>query len=411
MRHFLFGLALMFLGADSALAGTLTIIHRFSGPDGWDPQTALTLGPDGRLYGTTLTGGAHDRGTVFRVDSSGKLKTLHDFTDQEGSDPLGQLLLASDGYFYGTTRYGGSDDFNCVDGCGMIYRILPSGADFSVQHFMTFQEGTTLQGGLIEGSDGRLYGVASLGGQHDCPDSQARCGTVYAFARGKQKLTVLHTFNFSDGRAPIGRLVQATNGFLYGVTSSGAAAEFGVIYRLKPDGSAFQVLAEFANTNAGCQPKAGLIQSNGRLYGAAEDCGNYGGGALYSVTLDGAVTPIHQFNQDGYARDGAQSTAELLEVDGRLYGTTRIGGLPVDNPSRDGTLFRIGLDGAGYKLLHTFFGLANENRIGKAGYSDGGQPTTGVTLGADGNLYGTTPVGGMPPWPGKGTVYRYTLAR
>jgi uncharacterized repeat protein (TIGR03803 family) len=212
----------------------------------------------------------------------------------------------------------------------------------------------------------------------------------------------LHSFNCtSEGRFPYGRLVQATDNFLHGTTSEGAAGEEGTVYRLRPDGSHFKTLAQFADANAGCQPKAGLIQaSNGDLYGATEDCGNYGAGALYSVTLKGALSPIYQFDKDGYARDGKNPTAELLQgPDGKLYGTAPIGGLPVEAPNRSGTVFRIDRSGTKFKLHHTFQQAP-----------DGSHPTTGLTMGLDGNLYGVTPVGGNEPWPGLGTVYKLTIS-
>lgn len=377
-------------------AASVKILHRFQGADGQDPQTALTLGPDGRLYGTTLTNGQFGRGTVFAIDpNTGELRTLHDFTDQEGSDALGQLLLASDGNFYGTTRSGGDDNINCVGGCGTIYRISPSG-EFATVHFTTRAEGASLQGGLIEGTDGLLYGTATVGGS-------AGCGAAFAFSRSDSKVTVLHSFNCtSDGRYPYGRLVQASNGLLYGTTSEGAAAEQGTVYQLKTNGSDFRTLVQFANADAGCQPKAGLIQaSNGDLYGATESCGTYGGGALYSVTLKGAISAIYHFDNDGYARDGKNSTAELLQgPDGKLYGTAPIGGLPVENPDRSGTVFRVSLKGTKFKLRHTFMRAP-----------DGSYPTTGLTLGPDGNLYGVTPVGGSDVGFGMGTVYRLRIVK
>jgi uncharacterized repeat protein (TIGR03803 family) len=194
----------------------------------------------------------------------------------------------------------------------------------------------------------------------------------------------------------------ATNGFFYGTTSEGSVAEEGTVYRLKSDGSAFQTLVQFGNFDVGCQPKAGLIQaSNGDLYGAAEDCAHYGSGALYALTLDGAIRALHNFDNDGYARDGKNSTAELLQApDGRLYGTAPIGGLPVDDPDRSGTIFRINLDGTKFRLLHTFVQAP-----------DGSFPTSGLTVGPDGNLYGVTPAGGNEPWPGHGTVYRLTILK
>lgn len=386
--------------ASAAQAAKTTILHRFDGSDGTNSQTALTLGPDGRFYGTTLAAGQFNRGTVFAIDPvTGAFTTLHHFASNEGSDPYGQLLLASDGFLYGTTRYGG--DPNCPSGCGTIYRISTTG-EFTQLHQMAFPEGTTLQGGLIEGADGRLYGTATMGGLVDCHGIGAGCGTVYAFSRADSSVTVLHKFDFTNGRWPYGRVVLAANGSLYGTTSSGAAGEAGTVYRLKPNGKGFKTLVQFANTDAGCQPKAGLIQAdNGSLYGMTEDCGNYNSGAIYSVSPRGEVSTIHRFNPDRYARDGKNPTAELLQApNGKLYGTTRLGGLPVEDPNRNGTAFSIKPNGTKYTLLHTF-----------TSSPDGAQPTSGVSLGPDGNLYGVTPVGGADAFPGKGTVYQLVIAK
>src|ERR1051326_5946883 len=208
-RHLCAFLVSTALGLSLAAAQAVQILHRFKGPDGSDPQTALPLGADARLYGTTLVDGRFGRGTVFAIDpATGKFNTLHHLGTDEGLNPLGQLLLASDGYFYGTTRSGGDDNVNCYGGCGTIYRIAATGK-FRTLHFMILQEGATLQGGLIEGPDGRLYSTATQGGT-------TGCGTVYAFAPARAKESVLHTFNCdNEGRFPYGRLVLAGDGFLY----------------------------------------------------------------------------------------------------------------------------------------------------------------------------------------------------
>lgn len=379
--------------AAQAAPADVTVLHRFTGDDGTNSQTALTAGPDGRLYGTQLEGGAHNRGTVFAIDpATGALTTLHDFANDEGLDPFGQLLLASDGNFYGTTRYGG--DPNCPSGCGTIYRISPSGA-FAQLHEMHFLEGTTLQGGLIEGGDGRLYGTATLGGQNGCRGQGGGCGSVYAFSPATSKVKVLHLFQNADGRFPMGRLVLGGDGLIYGTTSSGAAAEAGTVYRLSTRGTRFKTLAEFAGSDAGCQPKAGLIEVGHRFYGAAESCGSNGSGAVYSIGHKGDLRALYRFDFDGFARTGKNPVAELLlGPGGALYGTAKIGGTPVDDPDRKGVVFRLNLKG-GIKVLHTFTGAP-----------DGAQPTSGLTPAADGNLYGVTPVGGSEPFPGHGVVYR-----
>lgn len=401
VRAILLASAFGMIAVSAANAAKTTVLHRFDGSDGTNSATALTLGPDGRLYGTTIAAGQFNRGTVFAIDpKTGAFATLHHFASNEGSDPFGQLLLASDGFLYGTTRYGG--DPNCPSGCGTIYRISTSG-EFTQLHVMSFLEGTTLQGGLIEGTDGRLYGTATLGGQVECHGGTgAGCGTVYAFSRADSSISVLHKFNFDDGRWPYGRVVLASNGYLYGTTSSGAASEAGTVYRVKPNGKGFKTLVEFASTNAGCQPKAGLIQAdNGSFYGMTEDCGHFNSGAIYSLSPRGELDTLRLFNPDGYARDGKNPVAELVQApDGKLYGTTRLGGLPVEDPDRNGTAFSIKLNGTDYKLLHTFMSSP-----------DGAQPTSGLTVGPDQNLFGVTPVGGVQNFPGNGTVYKLKIAK
>ncbi len=164
--------------------------------------------------------------------------------------------------------------------------------------------------------------------------------------------TVLHRFDTPNGRFPYGRLVLASNGSLYGTTSSGASGEAGIVYRLSTKGRGFKTLAEFAGTTAGCQPKAGLMQAdNGRLYGATESCAKFGSGAVYSVSMKGALRTVYQFNPDGFARTGQNSTAELLQgPDGNLYGTARLGGKHPDD--REGVVFRLDLRGA-ISVSHT----------------------------------------------------------
>jgi uncharacterized repeat protein (TIGR03803 family) len=114
--------------------------------------------------------------------------------------------------------------------------------------------------------------------------------------------------------------------------------------------------------------------------------------------MKGMLRTVYQFDPDGFARTGKNSTAELLQApDGNLYGTARLGGKHPDD--REGVVFRINLR-KGASVPHTFTGAP-----------DGAQPSSGLILGPDGNLYGVTPVGGSQASPGHGVVYRVTLAQ
>lgn len=97
-------------------SGTVKVLHSFSGNHeadpaaGANPTGGLVEGADGNLYGTTSIGGRTANGTVFRITPAGVLTTLYEFRgvgENDGSDPHGTLILASDGNFYGTTSSGG----------------------------------------------------------------------------------------------------------------------------------------------------------------------------------------------------------------------------------------------------------------------------------------------------------------
>ena len=90
--------------------GTLTTLYNFSSfsaPDGASPGCPLIQSSDGNFYGTTLYGGTHGVGTVFKMNPAGTLTTLYSFgssTSDDGYSPQAALTLGTDGNFYGTTQ-------------------------------------------------------------------------------------------------------------------------------------------------------------------------------------------------------------------------------------------------------------------------------------------------------------------
>ena len=140
----------------------------------------LVEGIDGNLYGTTQNGGSGGNGTVFKIGLAGNFTVLHNF-DATGADGLGpsSLVQATDGAFYGLTGAGGSGS-DCFLGCGTIFKITPGGA-FTTLHDFSYAEGTRTSGGLIQASDGNLYGTREEGGNNsNCPENDG-CGTIVRF--------------------------------------------------------------------------------------------------------------------------------------------------------------------------------------------------------------------------------------
>lgn len=214
-------------------------------------------------------------------------------------------------------------------------------------------------------------------------------------AQGGVVLTTLVSFDGTNGGFPIGSLVQSQDGNVYGVTENGGAFNSGTVFKLTPDGT-LTTLANFDSTN-GAGPHAGMVQgSDGSFYGTTVYGGQYGAflgnGAVFKITPDGQLTTLVSFG----GTNGAAPQAELVEgADGNFYGTTSDGGLYTNQfmPGSSfgwGTIFRVTPTGELTTLVN--FNGAN-----------GGKPWAPLTLGPDGDFYGTTRTGGpYTNWTGSG---------
>jgi uncharacterized repeat protein (TIGR03803 family) len=207
-------------------------------------------------------------------------------------------------------------------------------------------------------------------------------------------LTTLVSFNLTNGSAPRDGLILGDDGNLYGTTATAGPKGFGTVYRLTPDG-ALTTLVSFNNTN-GANPIGGLVfGKDGFLYGTTGLGGtnNFSFGDVFKMTTNGIVTTLYDFK----GTDGEEPSFRLIfGNDGRLYGTTSFGGVTENSPSSigSGSVFAITTNGT-YTSLFLFRG------------TNGSSPAASLTLGPDGNLYGTTAQGGPG---GGGTIFRVVLA-
>ena len=201
--------------------GQKTTLFSFSGQDGNGPHAGLALGADGYLYGTTEGGGTSNGGTVFKIDTAGNLTTLHSFGElSDGVGPIGGLTQGRDGILYGTTSEGGSS-FNCLGGCGTIFKIDLAG-NARTLHSFTGADGAGPSSELVQGRDGNYYGTTSYGGSGS--NCFGGCGTIFEIDAAGHFAT-LHSFTGADGANPLAGLVEGSDGSFYGTTFAGGSSE------------------------------------------------------------------------------------------------------------------------------------------------------------------------------------------
>jgi uncharacterized repeat protein (TIGR03803 family) len=312
-------------------SGTETLLHSFgnaSGKDGAYPAAGL-IDVNGTLYGTTVHGGAYaslsrlGNGTVFAISTLGREKMLYSFggSDDDGSEPYAGLINVK-GVFYGTTLQGGAK------GHGTVFALEKSGKESVLHSFGDKHDGEYPYAGLLN-LKAALYGTTSSGGAKGCQGDG--CGTVFAIATSGTE-SVLHGFNWHDGAYPEAGLLNV-KGTLYGTTYRGGATGDGDVFAITTSGKE-TVLHRFGGLGDGSDPVATLVNINGTFYGTTRLGGANGDGTVFAITSSGKESVLHNFA--GGSGDGADPRAGLINVNGTLYGTTSGGG-----PNGVGTVFSL----------------------------------------------------------------------
>jgi uncharacterized repeat protein (TIGR03803 family) len=389
--HLVAGILLILVGGLGDASGqTGAVLYAFGSfpTDGVYPLTGLVQGTDGNFYGTTYQGGTSNFGTVFRISPDGNYSNLYSFGSLpgDGRTPLAGLVQGSDGYFYGTTAFGGSNT-NYYSGAGTVFRISPSGSYTNLYSFSGSPNDGDEPGGLVQGSDGWLYGTTGFGGTNNA-------GTVFRISPSGS-YTNLYSFagpvNYDeDPLLAAASLVQGGDGNFYGTTDSGGTNGLGTVFRISPGGSYTTLYSFVGYPTDGGNPQAGLVQgSDGNFYGTTEY-------SVYRIIPNGSFTNLYFFPD--YVGNDVLTLAGLVQgSDGNFYGTAYKGGT-----SSVGTVFRISPSGS-YTTLYSF-----------ADYPDGADPSAGLRQGCDGNFYGTTQYGGSSDVNrfgvhGYGTVFKLTV--
>ncbi|MFM9909949.1 MAG: choice-of-anchor tandem repeat GloVer-containing protein, partial [Chitinophagaceae bacterium] len=269
-------------------------------------EQGLLLLNDKDIYFTALEQGKYDGGVLTYCDSNGVGNSLYHFGySVNGFRPNGGVIKASDGKLYGTTVIGG------ITGNGVVFSLNNDGTGYTKLHEFTAAESYEPSGKLLEASDGKLYGACKFG--------VANLGMIYRLDKSGSNFQVIFEFTGStQGYSPVGSLVEDANGFLYGINFYSVLGGGGSVFKINKNGSGYITLKEFSITSGLRYPYNGVTLSKGYLYGA---CG-YGGvenkGGLYRIKTDGSdYQQLHDFTA---ASGGELPVASpIIASNGKLY--------------------------------------------------------------------------------------------
>ena len=348
------GVPYRFFKVDTTGENMLGLVVVNQRENGHATMSPFLVSNDETIYYVTSTMGRHDGGALNITDTSGFGSSLFHFGASINGFKPGALTKGTDGKLYGYTVFGGPD------GNGTIYKIQDDGNQYTKLHMFIDAEGYNPIGKLLEASDGKLYGMLETGGP-------SNTGAIYRIDKDGSNFGILYNFSaFANGYSPAGSLVEDSNGFLYGATSLAFPGN-GVVFRIQKDGSNYTVLKNFDGTDL--RWPNGVALYRGFLYGTALQDPSANGG-IFRIKTDGsAYQVLHTFSG---AVDGSSPQGLPIIANGKVYGTTAFGG------NNYGVVYSLDTLGNNFTVIKNF-----------VGGNDGGYPSTSLTLSADGKLYGT----------------------
>ncbi len=391
----MFALALVIVFALTLLtpyalqAQTFSVIHNFAnGADGANPQAGVTVASSGTLFGTATNGGTGGGGTVFKLTPHGSsfvFSPLYEFTGGiDGASPLGGVVVGPNGALYGTTyergMYGYGVTFELRPGATFCRSVLCYWNETVLYSFTGMPDGEyPYYENLAFDQAGDIYGTTLRGGMYGY-------GTTFELtpSGGGYTESILHSFGSgSDGVQPYPGVVLDTAGNVYGTTANGGTGGAGTVYQLVPSNGGWleNVLVNFDGTDN--YPYGNLIiDDSGNLYGTTTS------GVVFKLAPSGGGFTYSQL----YSISGCVSTGGVaMDAAGDLFGVCYQRGA-----YQDGWVFEL-TNCSQICVAHDLHDFSG---------GDGAGPYGTPALDANGNLYGTTVVGGANCIsPGCGVVW------
>ena len=338
------------------------------------PVSGLMKASNGKVYGITSQGGVGGTGALYEYDLTSSTFTKKvDVGDSTGTGSsfgisgnyaTAPLTQAKNGKLYGLTSEGG------ISSSGVLFEYDPvTGVYTKKLDFNSMEDGGNPMGELLLASDGKLYGAADGG--------KFNLGVIYSVDPVTKQFQKEFDFKESTGFGPTSYLIEWQKGKLLGTVDGGGASGWGGFFEYTPKTKTYRILKNF-DTNTGNNPVGKLVQVDGKLlYGVTQSGGVNGLGSLFSFDATSSIwTTLFSFVDSTI---GTYPYTSLAQIGTKLYGTCGNGGV---NPY-DGTLFEYDL------LTNQVKKKANFN-----GPINGRGPTDQLTKTSRNTLLGVAAVGG-----------------
>lgn len=335
--------------------------------DAWEEQ----------FYFTTSYGGYHNGGVIAAADTFGIVYSRHHLGfSQTGFNPT-KAFKASDGKIYGLVEIAG------VTGSGGVFSMNEDGTNYELVYDFEENAHGSRPSGLIEASDGKLYGALQYYG----PNGR---GSIYRMDKNGSNFQLIFSHSSgADEYAITGDLIEDASGTLFGVFQHGITATAGGVFKINKDGTGFQIIQSFAWGTVNCS--SGLTLSGTTLFGSSRFGGSQNGGSVFRIDTDG--TNFQVIKEFDPALDGSYPEGKLLIASNdSIYGVTNYGGL-----NGFGTLYRMHKNGTGFQVLNDF----SDQELGY-------YPQAGLIQASDGFIYGATQTN-QSVSGGGGSVFRINL--
>ena len=374
MQLLKYTITLIFISAISFANAQFTKLMDFNDAEtGCDPYMVALVGDGTWLYGTANSCGANNRGTIYKIKPDGSdFTVIYDFNETEGGNTPEGGVIYDGTYLYGHTRSGGINEF------GTLYKIKPDGSDYQVlRDFLAGDADGGVPYGTLHFDGTYIYGTCSQAGLNFG-------GTLFKIKPDGSDYEILHHFGFEDtGWQAYGGVISDGT-YLYGMTVHGGTDNIGVAYKIKTDGTGYSEFINFTDDPNGALAYGAFISDGTYLYAMTSNGGEPNRGIIYRVKPDGSdFLKLHTFE----LTDGAHPFGSLIIVDDKLYGMTEFAG-----SYNGGTLFQIGKDGSDFTVLLHF----EETTTGTLPF--------GTLFYDHGAIFGVTNKGGVN---GQGVIFRW----